>query len=117
MREEEKLAAEMGISLPPTASDSDEPIHMWFGLTYASYFVMPRSVLQAMPLQWQRRFVLLMQEAEDAGVEVSARYAVNARDLNGRFYRDPLAQYRRPHRRAVNECLGNWAKGGLIDGR
>jgi hypothetical protein len=28
---------------------TDEPIHLWFGLSYASFFVMPRTVMQSMP--------------------------------------------------------------------
>lgn len=33
-----------------------ESIHGWFGLTYANYLVLPRSVLQSMPEDWQDTF-------------------------------------------------------------
>lgn len=44
-------------------------IHNWFGLTYASYLVMPRLALQEMPDEWQRRFVELLEEWEATGFE------------------------------------------------
>src|SRR4051794_4608793 len=40
-------------------------IHTWFGLTYANYLVVPRSVLQSMPEEWQHRFTALLAEMED----------------------------------------------------
>lgn len=41
-------------------------IHTWFNLTYANYLVVPRSVLQSMPEDWQHRFVACLREMEDA---------------------------------------------------
>jgi hypothetical protein len=46
----------------------DDPVHTMFGLTYANYLVLRRSVLQAMPTQ--------------------------LRDEQGRFTDDPYAPYR-----------------------
>lgn len=43
----------------------DRPVHEWFGLTYANYFVVPRVLLQEQPLDWQRRFIALMDEISD----------------------------------------------------
>lgn len=76
----------------------DGPIHCWFNLTYASYAVQPRSVLQSMPVPWQKRFVALMNEAEQMGYTwptVGREYSVQLRDDRGRFIRDPLRFYRR----------------------
>lgn len=42
--------------------DDNEPIHEWFELTYAQYLTIPRSVLQSMPVEWQRRFVQCLEE-------------------------------------------------------
>ena len=48
---------------PPGCTDSGcEPIHFHFGLSYASYLVLPRSVLQSMPKRWQSQFVALLKE-------------------------------------------------------
>jgi hypothetical protein len=72
----------------------DSPVHVWFGLTYSAYFVMPRLALQALPLEWQERFVALMNEANDMGLE-TPEYSVHRRDERGRFFKDPWANYRR----------------------
>ena len=40
----------------------ETPIHDAFGLTYASWFVVPRVILQEMPVEWQKRFLELMDE-------------------------------------------------------
>jgi hypothetical protein len=45
-------------------ADSTEAIHTWFNLTYANYLVVPRSVLQSMPDDWQVRFVVCLEEME-----------------------------------------------------
>jgi len=47
----------------------EPPIHGWFGLSYSNYFVAPRMMLQAMPLEWQQKFIALMDEAAELGVE------------------------------------------------
>jgi hypothetical protein len=41
-------------------------IHTWFSLTYANYLVIPRSVLQSMPEDWQHRFTALLGEMDQA---------------------------------------------------
>lgn len=43
-----------------------ETIHRWFGLSYANYLVLPRSVLQSMPDEWQHRFVAALEEMSEA---------------------------------------------------
>jgi hypothetical protein len=54
----------------PTPRESsrahDDPIHDWFELTYAQYLTIPRSVLQSMPVEWQRRFVRCLEQLDDA---------------------------------------------------
>ncbi len=91
-------------------SDCQEPIHHWFGLTYSSYLVLPRSALQTMPVEFQRRFVAMLDEMQ-ATIDPSVfpdSYAVNVRGEGGRFERDPYADYRRgprvPLRQAAAEC-------------
>ncbi len=70
----------------------EQPVHDAFGLTYASYLVVPRLVLQAMPVAWQRKFVALLEQLPDTPV-----YSVQRRDPCGRFIPDPLADYRHGH--------------------
>lgn len=49
---------------PPLAEH--EAIHEWFGLTYANYLVLNRSLLQSMPDVWQTRFVGCLRELDRA---------------------------------------------------
>jgi hypothetical protein len=71
-----------------------DAVHGWFGLSYASYLALPRSILQNMPDSWQNRFVACLNELSDM-VNFDDNYSVNLRDKKGRFIKDPLAQYRR----------------------
>jgi hypothetical protein len=45
--------------LPEIPSES---IHSFFGLSYANYLVVPRTLLQSMPDEWQYKFVELLHE-------------------------------------------------------
>lgn len=82
-----------------------EPVHGWFGLSYASYAVFPRSMLQSMPPEWQSRFVELLHEMESALSHHAAAgdYVVKFRDENRRFVQDPLKDYQRGRRRLQSE--------------
>lgn len=42
------------------------PVHGWFELTYSSYQVLPRVLMQSMPLDWQRRMVACLEEMRAA---------------------------------------------------
>lgn len=73
-----------------------EPIHEWFGLSYAHYLTIPRSVLQSMPDEWQQRFVECLEELDrqiDWRPEEGC-YWVKLRDAHGRFVFDPFGEYR-----------------------
>lgn len=75
--------------------DENEPIHAWFGLTYAKYLVLPRSILQSMPIAWQRDFVKLLEQLDtnciNMGIE-TPDYSVSAKK-DGKFVRDPYRDY------------------------
>lgn len=99
---------------------SAEDIHSWFSLTQASYFVMPRLAMEALPLDWQRRFIGLMDEAEAMGLETPSYHVFRQGDEFSRVERDdecddtsavvgltvvnedPWAHYRRASFEAVN---------------
>lgn len=51
--------------LDDLASDP-EPVHGWFGLSYSQYQVLNRTLMQSMPLDWQRRMVACLRELEEA---------------------------------------------------
>ncbi|MFQ2188705.1 hypothetical protein [Aeromonas jandaei] len=76
----------------------EAPFHQWFGLTYSSYLVLPRSVLEAMPFEWQERAIELLDEAREM-LDTDAipdNYCVQLRGDSGRFVRDQFANYRHP---------------------
>lgn len=77
----------------------DGPMHGWFGLSYANYLVLQRSLIQEMPLKWQERMVALLDELNAAfRIEegVTTKFEVRIRDEQGRYRSDPLSQYRHP---------------------
>lgn len=81
--------------------EGTEPVHMWFELTYAQYLTVPRSVLQSMPVEWQRRLVACLEEL-DASIDwrpAEGRYWVKLKDGQGRFVRDQFQDYDRGRRR------------------
>lgn len=44
---------------PTPVAVGESAVQAWFGLTYASYLVWPRVLMERMPDSWQRRFVAL----------------------------------------------------------
>ncbi len=79
----------------------DEPIHDWFGLTYANYLVLQRSILQSAPVVWQKKFVKLLDELQEMTSELKdlpGKYVVQIRDERGRFTTDYYADYDRGRR-------------------
>lgn len=83
---------------------SEQPMWDYFGLSYASYLVLPRVILCAMSAEWQRRLVALLDEAESEFgiVPREGEYAVFLRCARRRFVADPLRQYRHPDRDLID---------------
>ncbi len=77
---------------------SSGPMWLDFGMTRASYLVLPRVLLCGMPVEWQERMVALLDEARDTydTDAIDDNYSVTLRSDNGRFKKDPLAHYRHP---------------------
>ncbi|MGW2349693.1 hypothetical protein [Actinacidiphila glaucinigra] len=46
------------------ARRTDGPVHTWFVLLYSTHEVLPRTLMQSMPLGWQRRMVACLQLRE-----------------------------------------------------
>jgi len=88
------LTAAMEEAEPIRSAHSDGPVWNAFGLTRAAYLVVPRRTLQSMPLEWQERFVALINEAHaHLPVDAFPEYIVRRHD-NGKFVADPLRDYR-----------------------
>ena len=73
-------------------------VHTYFGLTYANYLVLHRTLLQSMPEEWQFRFVGMVEELERTfdHIDQAQGYRVHAVDpITGKFVRDPVPHYNR----------------------
>lgn len=93
-------------------NEEPEPIHEWFGLSYAQYLTIPRSVLQSMPHKWQTIFARCLRQLDDTidWRPESGRYYVQLKDSKGRFMHDPLMDYERGRRKVpLKESFAtNW---------
>ena len=72
-------------------------VHTWFSLTYSSYLVLPRLILSSMPLDWQYKFVALIEEMEDMidfEPGYTSYYSIQYK-VNGKIAKDPYVDYRR----------------------
>lgn len=87
------------------------PVHSFFSLSYSNYLVIPRSILQEMPVEWQERFVSCLEEARATfqGDELDVTYCVHIDypddDREGcghdEVEPDPLANYRHPNEAVI----------------
>lgn len=90
-----------------TIVDSSEPIHEWFNLSYASYLVVPRSILQSCSIPNQQALVKALDAIYDecsanmenhwpheADIQVKLKSVVT-----GKLIKDDLADYDRGRRR------------------
>jgi hypothetical protein len=75
-----------------------EAIHIFFGLSYSSYLVLPRTALQSAPDEWQRKFVDLLNELEEMFPQMSGTYWVR-KQKDGKFVHDELADHERGRRK------------------
>jgi hypothetical protein len=90
-----------------TVVDSLEPIHEWFNLSYASYLVIPRSILQSCTIPNQQALVKSLDAIYDectANMENhwphEAEIKVKLKSVvTGKHVKDDLADYDRGRRR------------------
>lgn len=73
----------------------ETPIWDWFELSYAQYLAIPRSILQTMPIEWQKKFVELMDELDELIDWRRDGCWVKYRDSKGRFIKDELCDYKK----------------------
>lgn len=64
----------------PARPPTDGPIHEYFELSYATHDIVPRTLAQSMPTEWQHRYVAAMNElrAAYAHIETPESYIVEA---------------------------------------
>lgn len=95
------------LSKNPPEAFCNQDVHGWFGLSYSSYLVLPRSLMQEMPAAWQHAMVALLERMHEEFPEEFSGYAVFKRDRDaGRFVKDPLRNYRYPSQTAIERARG-----------
>lgn len=81
-----------------------EKLWSWFGLSYASFLVLPRSFMQEMPDEWQSKMADLLNEYDETFkcVDDVDSVIVSARK-NNRFTKIPdwILNYRRPNKQKI----------------
>lgn len=51
---------------PLTPAADPDAVHTWFSLSYSNYLVLPRTLMQSMPGEWQSSMVKLLDEMNAA---------------------------------------------------
>lgn len=85
----------------------EDPIHQWFGLSYANYLVIPRTLLQSLSKDTQLALCRALEAAYREESEHCERHwpheatiHVQLKDVvTGKYIKDPLANYERGRRR------------------
>lgn len=100
-----------GIAQTPeeiAAEIDPEAIHGYFELSYAQYLTLPRTALQSMPADWQRRFVNCLIELDcafDWRPHTGNQFWVQMRGPEGQFLKlekyEPFMDYKRGRRRVL----------------
>jgi hypothetical protein len=82
----------------------DKAIHEWFELSYANYLVIPRSIFQSMPNEWQTKFVKLLNEIEEHEELICPKegiYEVRLKNDKNKVIHDYFKDYERGRRRLI----------------
>lgn len=85
-----------------------ERLWNWFGLSHASFLVLPRVLMQEMPDEWQDKMTTLLDEFNNAFTNLEpneCQFAVRSVNLNGRLVKLPewLKNYRHPDQERIKE--------------
>jgi hypothetical protein len=81
----------------------DELWH-WFGLSRASWLVLPRSFMHQMPDLWQEQMADLLKQFERSFNGIDMEFEVRGR-INGKMAKIPefISNYRHPDLTAINQ--------------
>lgn len=82
----------------------EQDVHAWFELSYSSYLVLPRSLMQEMPAAWQHAMVALLERMREEFPGEHSSYTVLKKGERNRFERDPLRRYRYPDADAIERA-------------
>lgn len=81
----------------------------WFGLSYASWLTLPRSMMHEMPDDWQRRMAELLHEWDATWNSDGMPTPHVGAKIGGKFTRWPgwLLNYRHPDRASIDALRSN----------
>lgn len=86
-------------------SDGNYNLSTWFGLSRASFLVIPRVLMEAMPDEWQGEMAELLNQYDDAfdQSKIAVDYTTVICRYNGRAVKTPnwLVNYRHPERAVI----------------
>lgn len=96
--------------LPPVGSMPllSDNLSCWFGLSYASFCVLPRVLMEAMPHGWQEQMAKLLNEYSDTfpnQPDIGTRVQIT-KDKKLIKAPDWLLNYRHPDREAIDALKG-----------
>lgn len=86
-----------------------DPINEGDILYRTNYLVLSRAQLEAMPKEWQHRFVDMIDEIREE-FDMShpewqtPRYQVKCKDKDGMYCKDPMGTYQNPNREMFETC-------------
>lgn len=90
---------------PLDLANDPEALEYYFGLSYASWLVLPRVFMAAMPEEWRIKMAALLNEFDETWVfpGTIGEWQVQHR-VDGKFARIPewLSNYRHPDRATID---------------
>lgn len=90
--------------------DQRKDLHLWFGLSYAAFLVMPRVAMMQMPKEWQESMAELLNQYDET-IDTSAfgvkGCRVQALNSEGKLMKmpDELLNYRHPQPEVVAQLM------------
>lgn len=88
----------------------ENKLETYFGLSYAAWVVLPRTILQDMPLEWQNRFADMLKDLNYKYPKFPDYiYSVTAKNpKNNLFVKIPreVTDYRHPNKKTLKKWKG-----------
>lgn len=81
----------------------------WFGLSRASFLVLPRVLMHEMPDEWQRKMAELLKEYDDENRNINNNCEIDSTTVratkNGKLTKMPrwIIDYRHPNKNAIKD--------------
>ncbi|WP_337234021.1 hypothetical protein [Proteus terrae] len=90
-----------------TQSKNSSELWNWFGLSYASFLLIPRVLMHEMPTEWQDKMAALLHEYDETfdTSSVVSSVSVSGRNSDGKLTKLPdyILNYRHPDREEIDK--------------